>query len=501
MVHFYVTRFESVFRILHIPSFWSEYEKYWRDPKGAETVLQLKIQLVMAIGTIVHQDTSRTTDIYLTARQWLYVAQEWLSGPMKKDRISISSLQVQCLLILARQVLAVGGDLVWISMGTVFRTAMQMGLHRDPKHFKRMGVLEGEIRRRLWASILELDVQAALDAGMLPTLSLGDFDTEAPSNVNDNEVDEQTDALLEHPATTTTASSLQRFLFQSLRPRLEIARRMNGIASTLSESSYKEIVALTTTITNICRSCAAHIPRTDSPDVVSFHKNLADLLLRRFLVHLHRPLASRARTDPLYYFSRKMSIDAAMAILSPIPKNAEFAHLVLLGAGIFKNRMIHASLAVASELLMEVSEQGPVEYHSPFQGPSGYRKMLMEALGEALGQTSERIRLGETNVKLHMKLSIAMRQTEVAGESSWSMQQLAQSAKESLETSYATIQERATSEGVDIESRGNGGMSEAFDPDDFDPENFFLGPDFTLDDLFFVPADFDMDGEGRPPQM
>lgn len=164
-----------------------------------------------------------------------------------------------------------------------------------------------------------------------------------------------------------------------------------------------------------------------------------------------------------------MCLDAAMAILSPVPKNDEFAHLVLLRAGIFKNRMIHAPLDIASELLIEVEEQGPVEYHSPSQEPSGYRKMLMEALREALRQSTKRIRFGETNVNLHMKLSMAMRQTEVAGENSSSLRQLAQSAKGSLETSYGTIQERATAEGVDIESGGNGGMSEDFDPDDFDP--------------------------------
>ncbi|KAK5287014.1 hypothetical protein LTR43_009033 [Exophiala xenobiotica] len=501
MVHLYVTRFESVFRILHIPSFWIEYEKYWSNPTEAETVLQLKIQLVAAIGSVIRQDVTDTTDIYSTARQWLYVAQEWLSGPMKKNRISIGSLQVQCLLILARQVLAVGGDIVWISLGTVVRTAMQMGLHRDPKHFKKMGVLEGELRRRLWATILELDVQAALDAGVPPTLSLDDFDTEAPSNVNDKDIDEQTEALQEHPATTTTDSSLQRFLIQSLRPRLEVAHRMNGITSSLSDVSYNELVVITTSITNTCRSCGAHILRTNSSDITSFHENLADLLLRRFVLHLHRPLAGRARTNPLYYFSRKMSLDAAMAILSPVPKNAEFAHLVLHGAGMFKNRMIHASLAVASELLMEVEEQGPVEYDSSSQEPSGYRKMLMEALREALRQSAQRIRLGETNVKLHMKLSMAMRQTEVADDHSSSLQHLAQAAKESLETSYATIQQRAIYEGVDVESGGNGGMSEDFDPDDFDPENFSLGSNFNLDDLFLLPTDFVTDGVPGLPQV
>ncbi|KIW26575.1 uncharacterized protein PV07_09659 [Cladophialophora immunda] len=499
MVHLYVTHFESVFRILHIPSFWIEYEKYWSDPAEGEYISQLKIQLVTALGMIIHQDTINTTDVYSTARQWLYAAQEWLSGPLKKSRISIGSLQVQCLLILARQALSVGGDTAWISMGLVVRTAMQMGLHRDPKHFKRMGILEGEIRRRLWATVLELNVQAALDAGMPPTLSLDEFDTEGPSNLNDEDIDEQTEALRELPATATTDSSLQRFLFQSLRPRLEVAQRMNSITPALSEMSYNELIALTTSIASACRSCSAHILKTNSFEIASFHSNLADLLLRRFILHLHRPLAGRARTNPQYYFSRKMSLDAAMALISSASKNAQFERLVLLGAGMFKNRMIHASLAVASELLIEVEEQGPGEYHSPSREPSGYRKMLTEALREALRQSAERIRLGETNVKLHMKLSMAMRQAEVAGAHSSSMQQLAQSAKESLEASYATMQARATHEGTDIESRGSGGMSEDFDPEDFDPESFFLDSNFSLDDLFFIPADFDMDGAARQP--
>jgi hypothetical protein len=60
---------------------------------------------------------------------------------MEKNRLSISGLQVQCLLILARHTLSVGGDLIWIAMGSLVRSAMQMGLHHDPKHFTNMSIL------------------------------------------------------------------------------------------------------------------------------------------------------------------------------------------------------------------------------------------------------------------------------------------------------------------------------------------------------------------------
>jgi hypothetical protein len=60
---------------------------------------------------------------------------------MEKDRLSINGLQVHCLLIIARQTLSVGGDLIWVSMGNLVRAAMQLGLHRDPRHLGKMTLL------------------------------------------------------------------------------------------------------------------------------------------------------------------------------------------------------------------------------------------------------------------------------------------------------------------------------------------------------------------------
>lgn len=52
-------------------------------------------------------------------------------------------------MLLARQVFNIGGDLVWGSTGSVINTAMQIGLHRDPRHLPPMSALQTELRRRL----------------------------------------------------------------------------------------------------------------------------------------------------------------------------------------------------------------------------------------------------------------------------------------------------------------------------------------------------------------
>lgn len=141
MARLYTSHFESAFRILHIPSFWADYSRYWENPAAAEPTLKFRVQLAVAIGCSISLAFQNSPNIRSAAFQTVHEAQNWLSGPLEKDRVSVAGLQIQCLTILARQTIAIGGDLVWIAIGTLIRTAIHLGLHRDPRHFGRMTVL------------------------------------------------------------------------------------------------------------------------------------------------------------------------------------------------------------------------------------------------------------------------------------------------------------------------------------------------------------------------
>lgn len=290
-------------------------------------------------------------------------------------------------------------------------------------------ISQAEIRRRIWATILELNAQTALDSGTPPGISSNDFDTGPPANVNDEDLDENTTSLKQHGETTTTDASLQRFLLQSLPPRLEMLHRMNGVGTDLQD---EHILALSSKFSAACREVSAQAWADSDTGNAGFRRNMASLLLRRFLLVLHRPLAGRIRENALYYHSRKVSFDSAMALLNPPSPNDAFSYLMLRGGGLFKSCINHVSLALASELLIEIEEQGP----------STYRQMLIDAVREARGRWVERLKLGDTNVRLHMKLSIVLSQAEDVGEERASMhqqQRMAQSAKDSLETCCSLI--------------------------------------------------------------
>ncbi|KAI1736375.1 fungal-specific transcription factor domain-containing protein [Xylaria scruposa] len=433
LVHMYESNFESAFRILHRPSFRNEYERFKAASAEVADVTMLKIQLVIAIGLGICPEL--TGEARKMACQWLYTAQEWLSGPMEKDRLSIDSIQVHCLLILARQVLSVSGDLSWISMGTLLRTAMQLGLHRDPRHFQQISIFEAEMRRRIWATVLELNAQAALDSGTLPGISLDEFDTSPPANLNDEDIGDDSTSLKERSETIQTDTSLQRCLLQNLPPRLEMLRRMNGLDTKLKD---EQTLMLSAKLDAACHEADAQVRTDPNSRTAIFKRNMASLLLRRFLLVLHRPLAGRIRENALYYHSRKVSFDSAMALMKPPSPDDLFSYLMLRGGGLFKSCLNHASLALASELLIEIEEQGS----------STYRQMLIDAVKEARQQWAQRLKLGDTNVRLHMKLSVVLSQAEDMGEESDQMQQqrMAQSAKDSLELCCLLIKENLESD-------------------------------------------------------
>ena len=140
MIQLYTSHFESAFRILHIPSFMKECESFWDQQSERSIVTQHKVRLVVAIASSLQEDEPQNGVRRAELYGWINEAQTWVSAPMEKNRLSIEGLQVQCLLILSRQALSMGGDIVWIAVGTVLRTAMHLGLHRDPRNFTAMSI-------------------------------------------------------------------------------------------------------------------------------------------------------------------------------------------------------------------------------------------------------------------------------------------------------------------------------------------------------------------------
>ncbi|KAI0157936.1 hypothetical protein GGR52DRAFT_181509 [Hypoxylon sp. FL1284] len=438
MVTLYFRSFESTYRILHVPSFRNEYQRYWDDPGDVSMGLRLQILLVIAIGSSLHEHGDTDVEFRNKVHQWVYAAQTWLTGPLEKDRLNIVGLQVHCLTLLARQVFSIGSDLVWMSMGSLIHRAMQTGLHRDPKHLPPMCLLQAELRRRLWTTILEMVVQMSLDAAMPPRISFDEFDTEPPSNINDDEVDASTTTLQSQPKSSFTSTSLQLLLFDSLPTRLRIVQLINGLNS---ELSYMDVLALSSEITNACRAWSEFFTDNEDAGVGPFHRNIFDYLVRRFLIPLHCTFASRARSNPLFYNSLKMSLETALVIVSPEPDEA-FSRLERIGGGMFREGIRCAVTIISLELIAQTEAQ---RLDGTLHRNTQHREILKQALKARIELSLARIRQGETNIKTHMFLSMILAQAKAIEQNGRCDLEIARSARDSLEFCYGLLQEQVAS--------------------------------------------------------
>lgn len=381
----------------------------------------------------------------------------WLCAPFGKRRMDLTGIQIQCLFLLAAETNGDNGDLMLINTSLLVRTAMSVGLHRDPIHFPNVSVLEAEIRRRLWATILEIVVQSSLDSGMPPFISCDDFDCDPPSNLDDIQINEFTKSLpASKPIGTFTQSSTQCALMRSLPTRLKVAKALNELHSDLT---YENVVRIGADLTDMCRSNSRLFqsflsvsPPINQAKPTPFQIKLLDILVRRFLLSLHTPFAHKAFSNVTYYFSRRVCLESSLLLLSytPFPTipnthlnfQDDYTRLSIRGRGMYKSMLLHATSAIFFELNVELRDDS-----SPSTSSLSLND-LYAAAQDSIRTTHRRIIAGETNVKGHVFFSCELAQIDAMRAGTSVETAVGEAAKRSLEACYAVLKTRAERMGV-----------------------------------------------------
>lgn len=411
LVENYLRTFEGVLRVLHVPTFRLDYERYWQNPSAASLSFVMQLQLCLALGATIYDEIF---SMRAMAMHWVYEAQLWLMLPPEKSKINLTGVQTLCLLVMAKSFCGVGQDLTWVTMGNLVRMAMYMGLHRDPKHLGKMTVYRAEIRRRLWATVLELNLQCAFEAGGSPLLQVTDWDTEPPANLNDEQlVDENDgDVPVGQPSDAPTQSSVQLAMLKSLPLRLNLLRLINDFRAS---RPYDEILRLNSELTKACRELSHKLSCLQtkslclkSSSVNYFHVSVAEMFLYRFFHALHQTAIAKSFNDHRFYFSRRMCLDSALKLLNlwglsgqrpntQADGQAEFRRIVDNGSGLFLYIAVQSLFFIAVELIHQKQGQSVSLGYLPSIGDSDLRACL-EA---SKSWTLERVRAGETNGKGH----------------------------------------------------------------------------------------------------
>ncbi|KAF7596250.1 hypothetical protein BBP40_002783 [Aspergillus hancockii] len=400
LVYAFVRTFESVFRILHVPTFLHECNNYFTTPETASDEFMITLMLVMSIGIGLCPEITGWT-----ARAWIQSAQTWLGPPTEKSRVNIPGVQNYCLLLLAKQINNVEVDFICISVAALLQLAMQTGLHIDPSLLPGLSFFDQEIRRRLWATVLEITIQSTMDSGGLPLIPIEEIDYQPPLNLADEQFDQDTQtAPSPSPPEVFTRTSTQIALMQSFELRLKIAWLVNSLRR---ECPYERALQLSAELSSYYQENTLR-PETDAvPEHVlqslTFSMRLFELLMLRFLLALHQPFIIKARKDPTFYFSRKVSLEVSLSLLTrtflsgnPGPGEKDYCRLALIGTGMFFNVTGQAAITVCEDVIGQL-EEGGSPIMSVFSSISYHN--LRTVIEEYNSLLSARLRTNETTVR------------------------------------------------------------------------------------------------------
>jgi hypothetical protein len=325
LIGLYLTYFESMHRIFHVPSFLREVDAFFNmidNPQNVSASFVVQLLLVLSCawnladaGSL--QEKSSVPLKCYTAVEWVLHAEKWIENAHIK-RFEINALRLYILLVTALNCHGMKRSKAWVTTGSLVQNAMLSGYHRDPNKYARISVFNKEMRRRIWMTIVELNLQVSFDRGMPPSVQSSDYDTIPPLNIDDEEIHENsTEAPEDRPLSDVTDCSFQTALARSLSLRLKACHLMH---SPRISCRYEEIQRLDWELNRQL----SRIPLWGAPeasDVVTQHKvslwkATIETKVAQSVLSIHTPFAIEARRESLFAPSARSRLDAAVMILS-----------------------------------------------------------------------------------------------------------------------------------------------------------------------------------------
>lgn len=207
---------------------------------------------------------------------------------------------------------------LWLVQGMLVQLALSLGYHRDPRSFPNISPFAGEMRRRIWAMVVSLDLRLSSQMALPRLLKLQQYDTAEPRNLLDTDFDETTVELPpSRPETEVTP-----ILYSLARSRVD---KMNGLVSDfvndIQEHPYTEVMEIDQKLKDaeaLLPPIFRWQPLRQSfivPPQIVMHRVLTQLSIQRVIIWLHRKYLAPSYQEQKYEYSRSACVHAAITVL------------------------------------------------------------------------------------------------------------------------------------------------------------------------------------------
>ncbi|GLA64645.1 hypothetical protein AtubIFM54640_006369 [Aspergillus tubingensis] len=324
----YFNYLDLVASAVHGPSFLQEYESFWTDSTSTPIVWIGLLFSMICLAVMASNVTDSSEEEQKTLQLELYrekIVQCLMIGEYTKPGPYVLETLVHYVYIEYGMNPDANRN-IWFLLGLEVNLAMRMGYHRDPSHFPNLSPLQGEMRRRLWTTVLTSDILLSSQMGMPRMISDWKWDTAEPRNLFDTDLTPSLTILPPSRPETEHTTTLELIA----RRRMLIALgSISNLADAVQPTSYAEVMQADKTL----HDAVSNIPPplrfkplqasiTDSSQVIMSRLFLQHLLYkgqimlhRRFLNIATIPSGEIHSENPHFAYSRTACIDASLGAL------------------------------------------------------------------------------------------------------------------------------------------------------------------------------------------
>ncbi|KIM92882.1 hypothetical protein OIDMADRAFT_173659 [Oidiodendron maius Zn] len=306
--------------VLHSGHFLREYESFWQEPTAASLLWISVLFSIMALAMQYQHLGEDPPDPETMAR--IHMFRERTVHCLVLGQFTWGKeyvLEAMVNYIALEMLLCKDADIgLWLVVGMLVQLALGLGYHRDARHFSNVSLFAGEMRRRVWAVIMQMDLRLSSQMGLPRLIQLHQCDTAEPSNLLDTDFDETTVELPpSRPETEVTP-----VLYVLAKSRID---RISGLVSDLLADTREQPYTVIMEMDGKLQDAEASLPPIFRwqplsqsfmvPPQIVMHRVWLQLAIPRLRIWLHRKYLAPSYMQADYEYSRNACVQAGIKIL------------------------------------------------------------------------------------------------------------------------------------------------------------------------------------------
>lgn len=303
---------------VHIGQFQRQYRAFWADPVSVNPLWLSMLFSICSVSTLIASHVSPSQ----ASRDDTISDMEKFHRAAGQCLVAGEYHRPQPFVLEALAMYAQGRNMQSLDpsreAGTIFsmivRMAFEMGYHRDPDYLGTFTPFEGEMRRRFWALLKQVDLMISFQLGLPSNICFENCDTRRPRNLTDADFDVDTKVL---PESRPEEEPINLLWFIVKDRQMDSFTKVCKEALSFHEKSEADILQLDTEIRHMQTTIPAVLrarPMSDSfadPPFLIMVRIYVEFIYLKSLCVLHRRYMARGRV-----FSTQSCVEAGQRLVS-----------------------------------------------------------------------------------------------------------------------------------------------------------------------------------------